>query len=572
MNDVISALASNAMVVKPLAAVFLLCSLVVIHELGHFLFAKLFGVGVEKFSVGFGPRIVSVQFRGTEYRLSWIPLGGYVRMVGEDPFETPQPEFDESSFLQKAPWKRLLISFGGPLFNLVLPVFLFAGLYLAGAPEPTTWVGMVQDDSPAATAGIQIGDRVVAIGDTPIRYFSELQDALSALALGARTPVTIERSMPDGTSSRQTLDVTLKIHKTYNEWGESIQQNLLGVRPTGARPLLGVVESPLFPAYAAGLQSGDKVLKVNGKAIEWSYQLGQLLADPSLQSLTLEVERDKKPLTVTLTAMQYALPVAQNSEGGEPITMETLRQRHPGAAFGLFPYEIFIKEALPGRPAAKAGLQGGDMLVSVNGKPIVRWLDLKKQIESPVEELKQIQVLRKGELRTIPVQPDVVTRPVAPGETVKEGQIGIRPPEVFQLDEAPLRLGVMEAVVKGVRETMLITEAGLRMLARILTGDIPLSESLGGPISMATIAGESAWISIYQYFRVMALLSMNLGMINLLPIPLLDGGHILFFLLEMLRGRPVSLRLREVAQQLGLLFLLMLMVFALANDVRMNFF
>lgn len=567
MGGIFDALSGNEWVVKTIAPIVMLAVLVVVHEFGHFLFAKVFGVGVEKFSVGFGPRIFGVTYGGTEYRLAWIPLGGYVRMVGEDPFEELSGEPSPNSYLQKAAWKRLLIAFAGPLFNLLLPVALFSGLYLAGAPEPTTWVGMVMEDSAASRSGIAVGDRVVAIGDRETRYYSELRDALNKVPLNGQTSVTVERE-----GQRRTVDVTLKAEPSYNEWGEQIEQNVLGVSPTSARPLIGVDPVNVSPAYAAGLRSGDKVTKVNGEPVEWSYQLLEKLRDPALQQLALEVTRGDTELKVSLQRTDYQLPVTKDGQGVGQLGAETLAQVHPGAPWGIFPYEVFIKEAIPGRPAAKAGLRDGDMLYTVNGTPIVRWLDLKKAIEAPAEEIKEITLLRQGEFRVIPVQPDVVQVPTMTGGKKAEGQIGIRPPEVYQRDEAPLRLSVFEAVSRGVQETISITYAGGRILGRIVTGDIPLSESLGGPISIVTIAAQSAWVSVFQYVRVMALLSVNLALINLLPIPLLDGGHILFFAVEMLRGRPVSMRFREIAQQVGLLLLFALMAFAFANDVRMSVF
>lgn len=567
MDAVISWFSGNELLVKTSAAIFLLGFLIFIHELGHFLFAKAFGVGVEKFSFGFGPRIFGITYKGTEYRLSWIPLGGYVKMEGDDPFDEASP-VSPTSLMQKAPWKRLLIAFAGPLFNLVLPMFLFAGVYLAGAPEPTAWVGLVSDDSAAAQAGIQVGDRLLKVGDIPVRYFSDIRTALDGLPPDASTSVVLERE-----GVQQTVQVRLKAEMLPNEWGEPMLQNVLGVTPTGARPLVGVDASSTSPAYAAGVRSGDRIKAVDGQSVDWGYQLFARLKATDGPSVTLTLVRDGQEKVIQVPRLGYSLPVEVGKDdpvAATPVPVEALQQLHPGAPFGLFPYEIFIKEAIVGRPAYKAGLLAGDMLYSVNGKRIQKWLDLKKAIEAPADELKVVMVLREGQLKRFEVQPAVVSVPQADGSSRQEGQIGIRPPEVYERDEVPLQLGLFEALGRGLKESVGITVAGVKILARVVTGDIPLTESLGGPISIVTIAAQSAWVSIFQYVRVMALLSVNLGLINLLPIPLLDGGHILFHFLELLRGRPVSMRIRELSQQVGLILLFLLMAFALANDVRMN--
>lgn len=325
--DLISALLGSKAVVGTVAAIGLLGVLIVIHEFGHFLFAKLFGVGVERFSVGFGPKIFSLIFRGTEYRLAWFPLGGYVRMVGDDPFEEPTAEPRGDSLMQKAAWKRLLIAFAGPLFNLLLPIALFSGLYLAGAPEPTTLVGIVADDSAAARAGIREGDKILAVNGHPITYFSELSDQLTQAEAGATVPVTVQRGQ-----ERIQLPVPLKVDTVYNEWGEPIQRNVLGVSPTAARPIIGVDNAPSSPAFVAGLRSGDRIVKVNGQPVSWQFELRALLQAPGLETLELEVLRGKEPLRFTLSRRLDPIPV--DGAAASPLPMETLALQQPGAPWG----------------------------------------------------------------------------------------------------------------------------------------------------------------------------------------------------------------------------------------------
>jgi len=563
MLDFLGALGQNEWVVKTIAPVFLLGFLIFVHESGHFLFAKMFGVGVEKFSFGFGPRIFGFTHNGTEYRLSWIPLGGYVKMVGDDPFEEAPTDWQYETFLHKPVWQRLLIALAGPLFNLLLPIVLFAGLYMAGSPKPTTWIGLVLPDSPAEVAGLQTGDRVIAVGETRVATFDELRNAIANVAPGGRASLSIER---DGVERK--VSVQLRMDETVNQWGEPVRQNMLGVAPTGAQSLLGVLKVDGSPANDAGLRTGDRVRAVDGESVKWWYQVERHLA-AATGPVSLEIERADEHLMVSLEAGEFQVDRGAIQQG--PLTSRQLQKAFSTAPFGIFPFELFVEEVMDGKPASVAGLSPGDMLFAINGTPVTRWLDVKRLIESPAEELKVIQLLRGGNLLELSMQPEVVSRRIPIGGETKEGQIGIRQGEVFAMDQMTVRYSPWDALVRGTLETAGVTYASARILMRIVTGDIPLTESLGGPIAIVTVAAQSAWRSVYQYVRVMALISVSLGIMNLLPIPLLDGGQILFFTLEWVRGRPVSMRFREVSQQVGLILLFILMAFAVANDVRNSF-
>ena len=581
MLDILKALGENEMVVKVVAPIFLLGFLIFVHESGHFLFAKLFGVGVEKFSFGFGPRIFGFTRNGTEYRLSWIPLGGYVKMVGDDPFDDLSTEDRDDSFLQKPVWQRLLVVFAGPLFNLLLPIVLFAGIYLVGSPEPISRVGVILPGSAADAAGLQDGDRVVAVGDRQVQFYDDLQDALLELPLGATTPLTVSR---DGQT--RTVPVTLQVEPGVNRWGQSTDQNVLGIDPNSARPVVGVPAGS--SAAAAGLKSGDLLVSIDGKPIDWWYQVEEVLtrisgatgvvSEPDGQegrpvSLKVTVRRGEETLEVQVPPgpLDYLTVMAGKIDPGATVPpVGKLFEAYPGARYGFLPQELFIREVVPGKPAERAGLLAGDLIVAINGQVVEQWLDIKRLIEAPADQVKNILVLREGGLRFFAVQPDVVTIRDAFGRAHQEGRISIMPAAMYATEKETLRLGAIEAVGRGTLETASIIYMSAKLLGQVMTGDIPLTESLGGPIAIVTVAARSAWVSIFEYVRMMVLISVSLGLINLLPIPLLDGGHILFFTLELVRGRPVSMRFREVSQQVGLIILFILMAFAMANDVRMT--
>ncbi len=568
MLDFLTAVAENKTVVRIVAPIVLLGILIFVHEFGHFLFAKLFGVGVEKFSFGFGPRIVGVQWRGTEYRLSWIPLGGYVKMAGDDPFEEPGTVPVENALQQKPAWQRFLIFTAGPVFNLLLPVLLFAGVYMAGPPEPVAWVGRFDVESPAREAGLQLGDRIVAVDGTRVRFFEDLQNAVVALPRDAAPVLEVER---DGTR----VQVTVPLHRVSRggETDEAHPPNALGILPYATVSTVGIQESPDSPAYEAGLRSGDRIVAIDGSPVSWWFEVDARLRKVRGRPVVLDVERDGTKQRFTLSPRDYVLVPGGSSPGStEPLPVAELGDTYPGAPYGLFPAEIFVDQVIDGRPASRAGIEAGDMVLEIDGRVVRQWTDIQDRVESGGDQPRKMVLLRRGRLVPVVVTPEVVTLQGPGGQPMTRHQIGIVSAGRYEATRETLRLGPVAAVTRGAVETFRICVESVRILGHIILGDVPLSESLGGPISIVTVAAKSAAVSIFSYLRVMALISVSLGLINLLPIPLLDGGHIAFLFLEFVRGRPVSMRFREVSQQIGMIILFILMAFALANDVRINYF
>ncbi len=567
MLDMLSSLVAHKAIARILGPVLLLGVLIFVHEFGHFLFAKLFGVGVEKFSFGFGPRIVGFTWRGTEYRISWIPLGGYVKMVGDDPFEE-QPEHPPENGLQQRPaWQRFLIFVGGPVFNLLLPILLFAGLYMMGPPERLAWVGRFTPNSPAQEAGLQPGDRIVKVGDTPVRFFEELQKAIAAIPPGETAVMVVER---DGKRFQVAVPVKKASQGETDDAGE--QESTIGIVPLATVADVGVQEGT--PAADAGLESRTNIKAVDRQPVTWWFEVDRRLREARGRPVQLEVERDGERRTLTLSPRESHrfMPAPTFADVLEPVSARDLVDALPGAPYGLFPAEIFVDRVVPDRPAGRAGIQAGDMILKINGQVIREWTDIQKQVEAAETRTMRVIVLRHGQLVPISVAPEAVTVRGPGGRPRTTYQIGIVSAGLYKAAEATLKLGPLPALARGTRETFRICSESLQILLHILLGDVPLSESLGGPISIVTVASRSAAMSIFHYLRVMALISVSLGLINLFPIPLLDGGHIMFLFLEFVRGKPVSMRFREISQQIGLIILFLLMAFALANDVRINYF
>lgn len=347
-----------------LSVIILLGVLIFAHELGHFLMAKQAGVGVERFQLGFGPKILGRTWGETEYRLSLIPLGGMVKLVGDSEGDTLSPEEEKRSFLKQPVWKRILIVLAGPVFNLLLAILIFMVIYMVGIPALTPHIGSVQPASPAAEAGIQAGDVIGTVSGKKITHWDELAEFISD-SEGAALNITVERG-----GNSLTFIVKPRLTKTRNLFGEQVSSYKIGVSP-----------------------SSDTVI----------------------------------------------------------------RRMNPLQAF---------------------------------------WSSLK--------------------------------------------------------------------------QSWLITKLTLVSIVKIFEGVIS-PRTLGGPILIAQIAGAQVKEGIIPFVLFMALLSINLAVLNLLPIPVLDGGHLMFYLIESVTGKEINLKWREMAQQIGFVLLMALMIFVVMMDIeRLN--
>jgi regulator of sigma E protease len=442
------------------SAVVALGALIFIHELGHFLVAKAMGVGVERFSLGFGPRIFSFRGGETEYCVSIVPLGGYVKMTGEEAHgedaihpatEGPPPD-PAKSFSTKPLWSRALIVFAGPGMNFVLAAAIFSVVFaVVGIPvlEPT--IGRVTPDSSAAQAGLRPRDQVVAIDGKPIEHWGEIEEAVTR-AGGRPLALTILR---DG--ARQDVTVTPRKVPVRTPFNEPAEAWSIGARP-------------------------------------------------------------------------YLAPV--------------------------------VGEVRPGMPAAEAGLQPKDRIVALNGQPIETWDELAETISAHAGETLTLRVERGGSFMDISVAPKVEVERDALGSETKVGRIGI----ATATSQSFKRSDPFTAAARGVARTWDVTAITAVSIWKLVTGTIPAS-NIGGPLQISMVAGQQAQQGLVSYAFFVALISVNLAILNLLPVPMLDGGHLLFFVIEAVQGRPLSLRKREIAQHIGLALLLLLMVFALFNDL-----
>ena len=429
------------------AGIVMLGILVFVHEFGHFCVAKWCNVKVLKFSLGFGPKLLSKQWGETEYLICAVPLGGYVQMLGEGSGEQGEavelsPEEEKRSFARQTVGRRMAIVAAGPVMNLALPFLILPLAYLVGVNLPAyldqpPCIGYVIADSEGARHGFKSGDCLQSIGDTPV--------------------------------------------------------------PT------------------------------------WE-SIGAALINHAGQPLPVVVTRGGERVALTLPADHGALEGLQ--------------------AIGLLPrQEAVVGSLAPNMPAAAAGLQPGDLILAIGDQPVNSWYDLRTLIQAVGAKPVTLHVQRNGQPLTLTLTPKQA-------ETGGDYLIGIAPQHATTFK----RFGPMAAIQAGAERTTELIELTLVFLRKLFAGAVSTS-NIGGPITVVQIAGQAAQTDVSSIFSVLAFLSIQLGILNLLPIPILDGGHLFFFCCELVFRRPLSIKAREIAQQIGLMLLVMLMILAFYNDI-----
>lgn len=424
-----------------LAFVFVLGILVFVHEFGHFIIAKWVGVRVHVFSIGFGPRLFGFRRGDTDYRVSALPFGGYVRMAGDNPAEESSGAPDE--FNGRSVPERMAILLAGPLMNLICAVLFFALIYYIGVEQPAylneeSVIGWVDPGTAADSMGIAAGDEIVAVENSSVSTWREVFSAFAPISGG---PVNL----------------------TFRRDGETI------IRPFTLNDSTSIRDAGFWGAFP-----------------KWSYSV-----------------------------------VAVNA----------------------------------GSPAEQAGLQAGDQFLEINGEPVHVWASVQNTIEQNAGNALEFTLLRNGER---------ITRTVVPKleEESGVGRIGIASSETPILVQS----GVFTSLQKGVQDNVAYAGLLFSYLGRLFSGR-ESGEEIGSVISIAKYAGEAAKIGWEAMLRLMGILSLQLGILNLLPIPVLDGGNLMILTIEGISGRPVSMKSRGIAQAIGLVILLGILVFALSNDV-----
>lgn len=432
--------------------------LVTVHEFGHYWVARRCGVRVLRFSVGFGsPLLKWLGKDGTEYVVAAIPLGGYVKMLDEREGNVP-PEQVQFAFNRQSVASRIAIVIAGPAFNFMFAVFAFWLMYLIGIAALKPVVGEVAPGSIAARAGLQSGERILRIDDEAVSSWEDVAYALVE-RVGETGELTLETEPQAGGSSRR---YALALDGWVLEGKEPNPLESIGIKPF----------LPVLPAVIGAVQA----------------------------------------------------------EG----------------------------------PGQQAGLQAGDKVLRVDGQPIKDWADLVKHITVSVDKPLRFELERAGQAQILTVTPRLKDGASAP----RSGYLGIGPEVPADLLELQhtVQFGPVDAFGRGVSKTWDISVLSVKMLGKLFTGALSI-ESLSGPISIARGAGASASGGIEYFLSFLALISINLGIINLLPVPMLDGGHLMYYLIESVRGRPLSERVQEFGLRIGMSLVLGLMLVAVYNDL-----
>jgi regulator of sigma E protease len=530
----------------------LISVIVFFHELGHLLVGKWLGVKAVRFSIGFGPRLFGVQWGETEYRVSLLPLGGYVKFAGDNPLEQLPPEDRGRGFLEQPPRKKAAIAFAGPAANFLLALVLYFAVNAAPHRDLASTVGYVKPGSPAAQAGVQHGDRIVALDGEKVEGFLVLQEKIRARA-GQPLTLTIQRG-----SEKFDVRLTPSVHEETNPI-ETVKQGRIGI---SASPRIAeiAVTGPDTPAARAGLKTFDLVVKLAGQAVRNYEELAQRL--PGLRGpVEIEVLRRRE------------VPAPGGTLWAQDPVRLTLDAR--GADSGIECADLTLFAVQPGSAAAEAGLKRGDRVIAINGKPVEWWFDevealRKNQGADPF----QMTVRRDGKLVTVTVRQHLRTTRDEAGIRVQVPELGAAPDAAIFSGEADriwVRYPLAEAAGRSFTETAGAIRGLALGIAKIVSGRIS-SEAIGGPIMIADVARKAADEGWQVFVYVMAMISVNLGLMNLIPLPVLDGFHVLSAGIEGVRRRPLSLRFREIANVVGIALVLGLMLFALRNDAMRKFF
>lgn len=447
----------SGMLYTVVAFVVAISILVVVHEFGHYWVARRLGVKVLRFSVGFGRPLWLRRYGRdqTEWVIAAVPLGGYVKMLGEHDDEVTEAELPRA-FNRQPVWKRSAIAVAGPLFNFLFAIIAYAGLNMAGIDGLRPLVGKVADGSPAALAGFRPGDEIVSIDDKPVRSWDERRLYLYERALDRATVQFVVRDA-SGVPQERLLDLG---SLATAELGGALMERDIGLRP--ALP---------------------EVLAVIG---------------------TIEA----------------------------------------------------------GGPAARAGLLAGDRIMAIDAQRIDRWADLVEYVSARPDTALRLDIDRAGARHTVSLTTQSLERD---GRRIGRIGIGVRIPDLPEAMRVTVRHGPLEALTEGVATTWHMSALTLKMLGKMLMLEVS-TKTISGPLTIAQYAGASAQIGFDRFVLFLAIVSISLGVLNLLPIPVLDGGHLLFNLVEAIWRRPVPEAVLHWGQQVGILLLVALMMLAFYND------
>ncbi|HDP79644.1 MAG TPA: RIP metalloprotease RseP [Spirochaetes bacterium] len=503
------------------AAVVLLGLCIFVHELGHLLGGRMVGIKAKVFSIGYGKGILKKKIGDTTYQLTLIPFGGYCQFYGEDPSE--DREGKEYEFLTAHPFRRIVTVIMGPLFNLLFGILLFFTMNLVGYSVETNRIHIPdyfttgEYISPAYAAGMRSGDRVVDINGSRVTGFSDIQSAIVFSSGKARTIGVLR----DG--ERKDFVVT---PKKYTEKGYFT----IGVVPYGERVMVvRTLEKDV--AREAGIEEMDEIKTIDGKEIKTPEEFTSHIRANANRQITMRVVRAGREKTVEVT----------------PRFREVLK------------IENFVNKRFPGEKAevrmdridlVRKAIEKGNL--SVNGRKIATFDEFKSVLER--NRGREIALKTAGGVYT--------------GKAVyqKYGFIGVETAVAPEMVE--VQYGVGDGFLKSLVDPYRFVMLNLKGMGMLFTGKLDVRENLSGPIRIAKIAGDTAYYrGISAFIILMAKISIILMVMNLLPIPAVDGSYILFFLYEAIKGKPINEKIMERIQFFGIMLLIVLGIFVVFNDL-----
>ncbi len=545
------------LVLSNVAPFFILLGLLIfVHELGHFLVAKFFGVRVETFSLGFGKKILSYKYGDTVYCISAIPLGGYVKMFGDDPSREIPEDQKPHAFLAKPVMQRVAIVLAGPLMNLFFAVFVFTAIAGIGSEVTGPYIGDVAENTKAFAAGFRSGDKISAINGKPMPTWNHIRRTIEASG-GRVLEFTVERN---GEPQPLKIEASPQLAENENIFStQPIVGQIEGFTPESRSAVVGV-RDPKSAAGVAGLKPLDLILSIDGQKVSFWRDLNPLF----------EKAIESGKTSVTVQARDLTAP--DKPENIREVSLELPRETGSDlvAKLGLEPAELYIFQIKKGAPADLAGVRSGDRVLRINNEEVHAWTDVLNLVKSydPNTEGIQFTVLRDGEEKTFLIKPEMTELMTMKGQEERRFTIGITPGFIPAMsDPVFYRVsGLGQMMSQGLSDTVRWTEFIVMSVVRLVQGEVS-AKNIGGVITIGRVASHSFEAGLSIFLQTMAIISINLFLINLLPVPVLDGGHLLFYAIEIVKGTPLSLRKMELAQQIGLMLLMFLMAFAFFNDI-----
>ncbi len=534
----------------------LLCSvLIFVHELGHFVWAKIFGVKVLTFSIGFGPKIVRLRGRETEYCIGLLPLGGFVKMLEENRQEPVLPEDRKRTFEAQSLWKRVIIVLAGPAMNVLFPVLLYFAVSVGETRFQPPTVGVVLPGHPAE-GKLRPGDRILAVDGERIATFAELRRIVSQ-SPNKELKLTVFRD------TEHVEVVVIPEEKTLVKPLEIVEKvGELGIKPNRPASVVGVTRTD-SPAYRAGLRTFDLVTEVRGRPVKTFADLELSLRENHGETVPVTYLR---PVPVR-RALGGLLDMAVYEAGVAALTPEAAHGDLT-ARTGLEPAEMYVAEVPEGSAEWKAELRPGDRIIEVDQVEVTAWSMMIERLMARPDKPHVLTFLRGGQRKSgvIELRREDYLDEYAqhrPRFFVRIANWSPSVPEPYV--DNPSRVSF--ALRSAVEDTYDVIHLIVVGIVRIAEGKVSIS-TLGGPITVYDVVGEEGKKGVSYFVWAMAVISINLGLVNLLPIPVLDGGHLLFFLFEAVLRRPLPLRVRELASLAGMMILIALMGIAFKNDVE----